>query len=208
VLAASIPIFAAAQAQTPEAVALVLEVAGGTDPAVAPFSELRAGTKLSLGAGSRLRFVHYKSCRMVAVRGGELTLLPSGHLLRGGATESDEIRACPKRLAAGARSGVAGGLVMRGASAATIQLSPQPTLMIAGARAARFADVSLESGGRRVALDRAGTAPVWRYAGPLLAPGAYRLVATAKTGETVMDEAVTVVASDRQPPETTILRAD
>jgi hypothetical protein len=197
-----------AQAQAPEAVALVLEVAGNTSPAIAAFSELRAGSKVALGPEARLRFVHYKSCRMTRVRGGELTFLPSGHLLRDGTTESDELRTCPKRLGAGAQSGVAGGLVMRGGDAATIQLSPQPALMIAGARSARFARVVIEGPGAQVSLQRTLAAPVWRYEGPLLPPGGYRLVAFAADGRKLVDEAVSIAASDSAAPEIAILRAD
>lgn len=203
---ALIPVFARAQA--PEAVALVLEVAGSTTPAISPFGELRAGTRIALGADTRLRFVHYKSCRLTRVRGGEVTFLPSGHLLRDGVTESDELRACPKRLGVGAKSGVAGGLVMRGAGPGAIELPPQPALMIAGARAARFARVQIEGSGRTSPLQRGAAAPVWRYDGPLLPSGAYRLVAFAADGEKLVDEAVAIVAADPAVPEIAILRAD
>ena len=194
--------------ETSDPVALVLEVSGTVKPAVAPFGELHAGMKLTLDSGTRLRFVHYKSCRITRVRGGELTLLPSGHLLRDGTTESDEIRTCPKRLAAGGQSGVAGGLVMRGSGGGEIQLPPQPTLMFAGARAERFTQVLLEAQAMRVPLERASGVPVWRYAGPLLAPGSYRLVVLSVDGQRLVDEAVSVVPANSAPPEIAILRAD
>lgn len=194
-----------AYAQMPEAAALVLEVAGGTTPAITAFSELRAGSKVTLAADATLRFVHYQSCRMTRVRGGELTVLPSGHLLRGGSTESDELRACPKRLRAGVQSGVAGGLVMRGAGSTAIQLAPQPALMIAGTRAEQFAKVLIEGADAQFALQRTPAAPVWRFDGAMLAPGAYRLVALAADGRKLIDEAVSVAPAG---PEMTILRAD
>jgi hypothetical protein len=197
-----------AGAQAPEPVILILEVEGKLEPATSAFSELPAGTRLTLASGTRLRFVHYKSCRVTSVRGGELTVLPSGHLLREGVVEADDIRSCPKRLAAGARSGVAGGLVMRGSGGAILQLPSQPVLMVAGPRAERFAQVALEAPPVRVPFERASGAPVWRHAGPLLAPGRYRLVATSAVGHVLVDELVDVVATEAGPSDVIILRTD
>lgn len=198
----------AAHAQATEAVALVLEISGIATPTVAAYGELRAGQKVSLAADARLRFVHYKSCRMVRVRGGEVTFLPSGHLFRDGETESDEIRTCPKRLAGGAKSGTAGGLVMRGGGPNTLQLPAQPALMIVGARTSSFSRVYLQgAAGPRIALERVGSEPLWRYAGPLLPAGSYALVAAARDGTTLVNETVAVTGESRSP-EIAILRVD
>jgi hypothetical protein len=90
---------AARPAHADEAAALVLNVSGFTEPELPPYAEIRDGQHLTLRAGARLTFLHYRTCTRVTVRGGDVTVGADGYELGGGAYQSRERVPCPVKIA-------------------------------------------------------------------------------------------------------------
>lgn len=198
-------LLAAASALAEEPAALILELSGNTIPALTPYTEIKSGTTVALAPQTRLRFVHYRSCRNVRVYGGRLTLNPEGYVLHGGETEFDRAHSCPKRLSAGANSGTAGGLVLRSGLASVLALSSKPSVVFAGTRAADVARVQLTaSDGRAASLMREGNEPVWHGSAP---PGNYSLIAVAADGRLLANHPVHVLSGD-DPSDAAIVRLE
>src|SRR5688500_16618551 len=98
------------QAQMPAA--LALEQSGASTPAIAPYSEILSGTSVSLQSGARLVFLHYKSCRQVAVVGGTVRFTENGYSLMGSRKESETRVQCPS-LVVSQPAGETTGVVLR-----------------------------------------------------------------------------------------------
>jgi hypothetical protein len=150
-------------------VALVLEVQGTTAPPLQAFTEVPAGTAVSLSQGARLTFVHYRSCRVVSLVGGQVQFGAEAHQLVGGTVERDEKpRSCPKRVRAG---GQAGGVLLRSGSPIPA-LSVRPTFVLVGVRADDFGTVRVSQGGQVVLEQRLeGRRFAWPGGTPALTPG-------------------------------------
>jgi hypothetical protein len=142
------PAVAAAQ---PRGVALVLEVGGAITPPLQLHSEIPEGTAVSLAADARLLFLHYETCRAVAVVGGTLTVKAEDYALSGGRTESEIRRTCPRRVTVRGSGGV-GGITMRAlAPPPALALPVRPSFVVVGARANDFARARISRGGEPVA---------------------------------------------------------
>ena len=147
------------------AAALVLEVRGPSNPALAPFTEIRADSVVSLSPGSRLVFVHYKTCHTVAVVGGQIRVGSETYTLTGGTRELDERRSCPRRVALKG-GGDVGGIILR---SVPLTLPTQPSIVVVGPRAGDFTALRILRGGELVLEARladrrfhwpSGTAPL------------------------------------------------
>jgi hypothetical protein len=64
----------APSAHAQRAVAIVVDLAGKTKPPLAADTEIPDKTIVSVEAGSTLGFIHYYSCRLVTVTGGEVSI--------------------------------------------------------------------------------------------------------------------------------------
>lgn len=135
-----------AQAQP---VALVLERTGRSVPALPPYTEILANTTVSLSAGARLLFLHYHTCKTVAVVGGLIAFGPDTFRITSGTKESDQRTPCPRtvRLKAG---GEMAGILLRSDLAARLTLSTQPTFTLVGEHAGDFASVRVLREGKQV----------------------------------------------------------
>jgi len=134
-----------AVAQAPSG--MVMEVSGGTEPAIQALTEVEPGFTVKLAAGAKLSFVHYQSCKMVSVEGGTVTMRLSAYTVDGKVLS--EQKRCPKRyaLAAGG-STEAGGMVLRGAPAT---MSTRPIFLITGTGADSVVSAELRQDGKVVA---------------------------------------------------------
>lgn len=170
-----------ALAQTPSG--MVMEVSGGTEPAIQALTEVEPGFTVKLAAGAKLSFVHYTSCKLVSVEGGTVTMKLSAYTVDGKVLS--EQKRCPKRFAlAAGGSTEAGGMVLRGAPAI---MSTRPIFLITGSGADGVVSAELRQDGKVV-----GTLPINARraslpdATPALpAGGDYDLVVKTKAGEPI-----------------------
>jgi len=143
-----------------EPAALVLELSGDTEPALFPFSEIEDGTEIRLGEESRLGFIHYGTCKMVIMIGGEVRIEQSRYLIRRGRVESERVQHCPREVVLLDEEGTAAGVLMRGAESAGVLLRGRetvsgmplrPSFVFVGARADRVTSVEISADGTVVA---------------------------------------------------------
>lgn len=119
--------------QSQPAVGLVLEVRGATEPAIKPYSEVRAGNTVRLYSGAKLVVLQYEArgadCRTLTVEGGAVTFTAKGDpVIQGGIASAQDAK-CPRRMTARSTTGA---VVLRDPPA---KLAPSPTFVIAGVRA-------------------------------------------------------------------------
>jgi hypothetical protein len=129
--------------------ALVLEAKGENLAHLLPYSEIPANTTVALPKGAKLVFLHYPTCRTVAVIGGMITFAEDTYAITGGTTEAETRSQCPRivRLSAEYQTG---GILLRGHLDSTLTLLPQPNFVLVGKRAGDFASVRISQGGREV----------------------------------------------------------
>jgi hypothetical protein len=142
----------AAQAQRP--VAILVELDGKITPDLGAGAELNNKSSLTLAAGTTLAFIHYRTCRLVSVKGGTIAVDVLEYTVSGGEVLEEEKVTCPAEQAGLAGSGQASGtaaLVLRSGAAPRTQIPLRPAVMAAGPRAAEFARVEFLDGERTVA---------------------------------------------------------
>jgi hypothetical protein len=140
---------AAGQPARPGA-ALVLETGGTPAPAFRPYTEIPAGTTISLAGGARVVFVHYRTCRTVTVVGGTVTVTAEAYAPAGGAAATETPAPCPRPVTL-TRGGevVVGGFLTRSIGPA-LTLAPRPSFVLAGPRSGDFTAVRVSQEGREV----------------------------------------------------------
>lgn len=79
---------------------LVLAADGPMRPRLAVHDEIARGMEVLIGEKTVLTFLHYDSCTIATVRGGELSLSGRRYILRGGRIVDEDRTECPKRVAA------------------------------------------------------------------------------------------------------------
>jgi hypothetical protein len=141
----SIGRFASAQTVS----ALVIEATGENLAHLLPYSEIPADATVVLPKGGKLVFLHYPTCRTVAVVGGTITFAGDTYVITGGTTEAETQSQCPRivRLSAEHETG---GTLLRGRPDSALTLLPQPRFVVVGKRAGDFASVRVSQGGREV----------------------------------------------------------
>jgi hypothetical protein len=156
--------------QAGQPAALVVELSGDTEPALFPFSEIEAGTEIRLSDESRLGFVHYGTCKMVIMIGGEVRIERRRYLIRRGRVESERAQDCPREVVLDV-DGTAAGVLMR--SGETVSAMPlRPSFVFAGARADGIASVEVRAGDVVVAtLPAEGRRAAWPETAPDLEAG-------------------------------------
>lgn len=150
VTALAVPcILAGATAQTaPPPVALVLEVAGATVPAIAPYAEVAAGAAVSLPPGARLVFLHYQTCTMVTVVGGEIVIGQASYRAAGGSAPIAQKTTCPPRTRL-KDAGDTAGITLRSLTPPS-GLSTRPSFVVVGAGAPALGRVRVVRGAETV----------------------------------------------------------
>jgi hypothetical protein len=172
-----------AHAQAPPPAALVLEVTGSPSPAVAPYTELSAGSRLSLPGQARIVFLHYQACRTVTATGGTLAVMSTGWRATGGDVK-EAAAPCPRKVTVRG-GGEVGGVVFRSLSP-PLKLATRPAFVLVGRRAGGYAAARILRDGREL-----GEGPVddhrfgWPAGlAPLAADGSYELLLLpARAGE-------------------------
>ncbi len=163
----------ASRALAEEPAALVLAVSGYTTPEVAPYSEIPDGQTLTLRAGARLTFLHYRACARVTVSGGTVRFSTDGYALEGGAYQSREKVACPVMLAVVAGMDAPMTLERGDAHDSMLTLAPGAAFVVIaerghGFRAARV----IENGAAVREVPLTGKNFRWSDATAAMAPGA------------------------------------
>ena len=166
------PAFAAGQSSP--AVALVTDVAGRTEPAVEPFSEMPAGSEVRLAPGATLNVLFYASCEELSITGaGQVTFTEDDLRIADARVASRQSTPCPRKVTV-RKDGTVGGVLIRGVPTVKTApaLSPTPGFIFAG-RAAKAYDRILIAHGDTVVLDAALTTPsfTWPHGTPPLEPG-------------------------------------
>ena len=132
VIAGAIVAGGASDAAAQRAVGILLEVDGSVDPPASSGAEIQGGRTIRLNAHARVSFVHYRTCRMVVVRGGTVTLREDEYDAAGGTVLSEKPISCPRGRRAGlARRGESSGtagLTMR--NVAFQRIPPRPDAIL------------------------------------------------------------------------------
>jgi hypothetical protein len=129
--------------------ALVLDTRGVSLPHLLPYSEIPAHTTVVLPKGAKLVFLHYPTCRTVAVIGGTITFAEDTYTITGGTTEAEARSQCPRIVRLSGEYETAGTL-LRGPQYGTLTLLSSPTFVVVGKHAGDFASVRVSQGGREV----------------------------------------------------------
>jgi hypothetical protein len=128
--------------------ALVLETSGAIVPHLPAYSEIPLDTTAQLPSGAKLVFLHYNTCRTVAVVGGTITFDADRYHIAGGTKESDTRTPCPRTVTLKAGGEMAGAVLRPGDVVHT--LSTQPTFVLVGKHAGDFASVRVSKAGQAV----------------------------------------------------------
>ncbi len=164
--------------QAGQPAALVLELSGDAEPALFPFAEIEDGTEIRLGDESRLGFVHYGTCKMVIMIGGEVRIEQRRYMIRRGRVESERAQDCPREVVLD-EDGTAAGVLLRGAEALSA-MPLRPSFVFAGARADGIASVEISVADTVVAtLPADGRRAAWPDDAPDLEAGAIYAVEIA-----------------------------
>jgi hypothetical protein len=152
-------------------VALVLEVAGGTEPALEPFSEMTANQSVDLVDQATVTLLHYGTCEEVVVRGGRLVVTERQYLTQKGEGVLKVTRAkCPKRVALAGEART-GGVRLRAGSSG-LQLNPRPSFVVVGPNRPDVVEVAVRRGETKLGAFRLdGPRFSWPADAASLAPG-------------------------------------
>lgn len=165
-----------------EPAALVLEVSGEVEPALLAFSEIEAGTDITLAEDARLSIVHYGTCKILTLVGGSLRVDENRYLIGRSRVETERAQGCPRQVALEGE-GSAAGVLMRGGDEDALPAMPlRPSFVFAGAEASAVARVEiLVAGEPVVSLGMEGRRAAWPEDAPDLEAGTVYAVAIDKT---------------------------
>lgn len=154
-----------APALAAEKAALVIDVIGGTTPAVEPFSELGAGAEITLEATAEIIVMHYATCEETHIAGGVVSVGRAALKTSGGASviAQDKVE-CPETVAFVEETNASGAVVLRSAGEAAI--APRPVFIAPGATM-----VELLSGDGVIQARVVGGRAVWPSGAPDLMIG-------------------------------------
>lgn len=171
-----------------QAAGMVVSISGTTAPALRPFTEIPHGSTITLGPQGQLSFVHYRTCRIVSVVGGTVTIQRTIYDIgSGGRIVTVAERKCPQQVKlAEPKSGEAAGLMMRSAILAPT-LSTRPSIVFVGKNAERVVNAEVRRGEASIALMPVENRRArWPESAPGLSAGAdYKLVLRTREGGTV-----------------------
>ena len=188
-----------------EPAALVLELAGDTEPALTPFTEIAEGTRLTLGDDAHISFVHYETCKLVTMTGGEVRVDRRRYIISRGRVEAERSQDCPRQVELSGEATGAGLLLRGGDGDAEIPL--RPSFVLVGEDAERVRRIEVRHDGVPVAaLDVGDRNVVWPDDAPdLTADTVYELELKSDDGEVRVFE---FIAVDSGRTKLLILRLD
>ena len=211
--AAVLGLAVSADAEAQKPVALALDVAGQTEPAIARSQEIAPAATIALGAGATLRLYHYGACKVVTVAGGTLEITRFGYRVGGGGRITREVkRRCPKRvrLASTAGGRATAGVTLRNFGAPDVHvIGTTPAFILIAAAADRVARAELvaATGGSPVALARTGRTLGWPPGSPPLgSDGFHQLRLLGADGAPIAQ--VRMRVGDKAPDEPEFLRVE
>jgi len=184
-LIALIPVWFAVSAQAAPSgapAALIVDKSGSVTPDVSPFSEVTAGTVLSLGDDAKLVFDDYYSCTEVTVTGGKIEFTSKGYTTSGGAKKSETRVPCKQEVAL-KQSGEASTSLLRGSEGRRVRLGIRPRFVLVGKQSTSFATAKFTANGNEV-LNVQLTGPRFEWpadAAPLTAATRYELILVPKS---------------------------
>ncbi len=169
ILAVVLGLFAAPSLAAP--VALVLEVEGGIEPSIEPFTELEANSSFRLADTTKLVFQHYGTCDTVTVVGGRVNFTERQFLVQRGKVVDVKRERCPQATTLG-KDGRMGGVLMRGKRGGGMRMKPRPRLVFTGPGRDAFARLRiLKDGAPVLEADLVGRNFNWPKEAAPLAPG-------------------------------------
>lgn len=174
-LACCAAVLASAVAGATEPVALVLATSGTSVPAMAPYTEITAGERITLPKGASVTFLHYQTCTRVSIDNGSVTVGADSYQLGVGAHETELRVQCPTRLVVD-RGMQTATLVVRGLNP-RVPIQPGAAVVLLGARSGAFRTVRILQG-QTLIREALITGPNFRWPGAAvgLSPNsAYRL---------------------------------
>jgi hypothetical protein len=202
VVLAGAPSFALAEST----VAMMEDVVGASQAGVAPYTEVAAGTSIALGSEGSIKFVHYQTCREVAVKGGNVTINAADYKVTGG-TATETTQPCPQQVRIASNTAVSGGLVMRGGNPIVTPIASHPSLIVAGKNASLVTSVLfVDDAGQATEVpvkDNRAALPADKLA--LKQDGNYKLLLKGN-GKTQLELPIRVVAD--QAAALTVLHVD
>jgi hypothetical protein len=166
-------------------VALALDVRGATEPTHEPFSEFAAGQSLTLKEGAEVEFLHYPTCEIVVVKGGDLAFSEQRYTARGGKVIDVKRSKCPKTVALDGETQI-GGVVLRSIPGPQVlSLATRPGFVAAGAKRHAYKQVRVRREGQILFEGPlTGNRFEWPEGRPPLDPnGNYTLELVAASGE-------------------------
>lgn len=190
-----------------EPAALVLEVSGETEPALLAFSEIEAGTDITLAEDARLGIVHYGTCKILILVGGSLRVDQNRYLIGRSRVETERTQDCPRQVALEGE-GSAAGVLMRGRDEDAVPaMALRPSFIFVGGEADAVAGVEILAEGEPVAsMGVEGRRAAWPEDAPDLVSGTVYAVAIAKSDGS--HKAYDFIAQTRGTRALLILRLD
>ena len=128
-------------------VALVMQVSGTTTPQLIVHREVPEGTRVALGAQSRLSLLHYVLCSIVTLSGGSATVTAKGIDAAQANVESTKPGPCPRvhKIRLEGPAPIGGVITTRSIDTASglLEIAPEGVVVLTGdaASKATFADV-------------------------------------------------------------------
>lgn len=134
-----------------DAAGLVMAISGVTKPPLAIHREVPAGTRVSLGLGSRLTLLHYATCTIVTLNGGTVTVNERDLEAEPLYVETRKPGPCPKvhRIATAGPGPLGGVTVARSIGRAAQEVTPGATIVLAGTDADRVTSAALLDSARQ-----------------------------------------------------------
>ncbi len=203
--AAGLCFLVAAQAQAADVpAALALDVAG-KGGGISAYSEVMDGQKLHLAPGDSVTLLHYRTCRTISVKGGDVSVGVGKIDVSGGSVTDTPGENCPQEVRV-ATAGVGGGVLMRSVAFPTVPA--RLDCLVVGSRAPQVSAVVLREGeAKRLTLPVVNhriTQP--QDVADLSRDADYTLDLTDKGGATVDSIGVGVI--DAVPGKVCLLRVD
>ncbi len=184
--------------------ALIMDIAGFSDPAIEAFDELNDGAEVKLEAKAELAMTFYPTCEDLTIRGGTFKISDGKLAIKDGEVLTRTKGECPGHVKLSPADVVNASIVTR-------TITPRPwistdPLMIglAGSKAGKYENIGVYStDGKIFEAPLTGRGVVWPEGAAKLVPGEqYTIVLTGKDIQTFAAR----VSPDEKAPRVTVFR--
>jgi hypothetical protein len=170
--ATALAVLATEPATAQNAAAILIGAEGVLAPPLQAGAEVPAGTSLALGDAGTATLVHYRTCHLVALRGGSIKVDEMTYWISGGVVLQEETVSCPGGARTGMRrqgeAGGTAGMTLRGLSAQFVQ--ERPAVIVIGRIADAIDKVSFLAEDKAVVdIPLARGRGTWPHEAPALA---------------------------------------